>query len=136
MPSSKRILAVLIALLLMPLTVVASATAAQAAASGLTATFSVSGTNAKYVIANTTDAAVTGWTLEFDLPDGVSIGGVQNGKSTQDGNHVTIINEYYNATVPAGGDTEPYSPSFTISAADAPPGCKINGDNCDGSPDT
>ncbi|MEU6861534.1 glycosyl hydrolase family 18 protein [Glycomyces sp. NPDC046736] len=115
-----------------------NAGAASAQATGLTATFTAtdfgSYWQAKYVIANPTSAAITGWTLEFDLPEGAQLGQVFYGKATQSGRHVTIVNEHYNATVPAGGTLEPYSPWVLAQSPAEPTGCLINGDKCDGSP--
>ncbi|ADD43811.1 glycosyl hydrolase family 18 protein [Stackebrandtia nassauensis] len=140
MPTAKRVFAVLIALVLLPMAVLVPASSASAAPAGLTAAFQATGSGStwdgKYVISNNTGADITGWTLEFDLPPGVTVSNVWYGKLSQNGNHVTIINEYYNARVGAGRNTEPYSPSFRISTGTAPPGCKINGNNCDGTPDT
>lgn len=113
---------------------------AQAAAAGLTAAFSATdyGTyyTDKYVVSNPTSAAVTGWTLEFDLPPSVTMGGTYNGGVTRTGDHVTVVNAHYNGTVPAGGNTEPYSFWFIATGSNAAPlNCRINGNKCDGSAD-
>ncbi len=110
------------------------------AAPGLIATFSTANHGSwhldKYVVSNPTSASITGWTLEFDLPAGVTMGGVYNGTSTQSGNHVTIVNAHYNGTVAAGASTEPYSPWFIAYGSGAAPlNCRINGNKCDGSAD-
>ncbi|NUT35737.1 MAG: chitinase [Hamadaea sp.] len=113
---------------------------AHAAAAGLTATFSAANNGSwfldKYVVANPTGGAITGWRLEFDLPSGLTMGGVYNGTATQSGSHVTIVNAHYNGTVGPGATTEPYSPWFIAYGSGAAPlNCRINGNKCDGSPD-
>ncbi|HEX2130480.1 MAG TPA: glycosyl hydrolase family 18 protein [Actinophytocola sp.] len=111
---------------------------AQAAAT-LTATFSVvdqgSWKQGKYVVANSGDTASDTWRIEFDLPSGTTVGTVWYGTRTVDGDHVTIDAAHYNAAVPPGGDTEPYSPWFELLGPGQPVNCRINGDRCDGSPD-
>ncbi|MFI6594776.1 glycosyl hydrolase family 18 protein [Nonomuraea sp. NPDC050536] len=102
----------------------------------VSATYTVSGTSAKFVIANNTTTALNGWTVVFDLPAGVTAANAQNGTISQNGRTVTLSPVYYNTTIAAGGSTEPYSPTFTVSTAGAQPtGCRVNDVNCDGSPD-
>ncbi|NJP31861.1 glycosyl hydrolase family 18 protein [Micromonospora thermarum] len=124
--------------LLLPPTAVVTATPT-AAAAGLTATFSSadhgSWWQSKYVIANPTSAAITGWTLEFDLPSGVTMSNSYNGKATVSGSHVTVVNEHYNGSVQPGGSTEPHSFWFIASGPGTPTNCRINGSRCDGSAD-
>ncbi|WP_307803828.1 glycosyl hydrolase family 18 protein [Micromonospora echinofusca] len=126
-------------LLLASLLVVAGSPPAQAAA-GLRATFSTADNGSwhldKYVITNGTANAVNGWTLEFDLPPGVTLGNGYNGNMTANGNHVTVTNAHYNGSIPAGGSTEPHSFWFIAYGSNAEPlNCRINGDKCDGTPD-
>ncbi|MFG3258904.1 glycosyl hydrolase family 18 protein [Streptomyces sp. NPDC048172] len=114
-------------------------TAPARAAGSLTAAFSTSGSGSswtgKFVVKNSGDAAVDNWSLEFDLPDGVSVSGHTHGTAKVEGRHVTVTPAYYNARVPAGRDTEPYSYTFQGSGPmTAPTGCLINGEKCDGSP--
>lgn len=128
------------AVLLVVVAIVVPALPAQAAP-GLTATFSATNYGSwwldKFVIANPTSASISGWTLEFDLPPGVTMGGFYNGTATQSGSHVTVVNAHYNGTVAAGATTEPYSPWFiAYGSGAAPTNCRINGNKCDGSADT
>ena len=51
---------------------------------------------------NPTAATVTGWTPELDVPAGLTVGAGYNGTVTRTGNHVTVVNAYYNGTVAAG----------------------------------
>jgi len=113
---------------------------ASAATAGLTAAFSASDYGTywvdKYIVTNPTSASITGWTLEFDVPAGLNVGQGYNGQVTRSGNHVTVVNEHYNATVAAGKNTEPYSFWFIATGTNTQPlNCRINGNKCDGSAD-
>ncbi|MEU4744016.1 glycosyl hydrolase family 18 protein [Actinosynnema sp. NPDC023658] len=103
------------------------------AATGLTAAFSRTGTTGKFVVTNPTTAAVSGWSIKFDLPAGVTVSGAQNATTTQTGTRVTLTPAYYIGTIQAGRTTDPYSPTFTLSQAVDPTTCTVNGANCDGS---
>ncbi|WP_232836533.1 glycosyl hydrolase family 18 protein [Lentzea terrae] len=105
------------------------------AATGITATFSRTGTSGKFVVANASTAALNGWSLKFDLPAGVTVSNVQNATTTQNGTRVTLTPAFYINNIPAGRNTEPYSPTFTLSAAADPTACTINNMACDGSGD-
>ncbi|GII94860.1 glycosyl hydrolase family 18 protein [Sinosporangium siamense] len=94
-----------------------------------------SGTQGKYVVKNNTTAALNGWSITFTLPSGVTASNAQNATLSQTGRQVTLSPIYYNTTIAAGGSTEPYSPSFTLSAAGEPTDCRVNDVKCDGSPD-
>ncbi|NEB06444.1 chitinase, partial [Streptomyces sp. SID13726] len=85
---------------------------------------------------NPTSTAMTQWTLEFDLPPGVTMGGFYHGTATQTGNHVKVVNAHYNGSIPAGGSTTTWSPWFIAYGSGAAPlNCRINGFKCDGSAD-
>jgi chitinase len=133
-----RLMTATAALLLIGGTAVAVATPAQAA-TGLTAAFSAADNGSwwldKYVVSNPTTASITGWTIEFDLPPGVTMTNPWNGNATTSGSHVTVTNAYYNGTVAPGRNTEPYSFSFIASGPAAPANCRINGNKCDGGSD-
>src|SRR5688572_33051778 len=86
------------------------------AATGITATFSRTGTTGKFVVANASTAALNGWSIKFDLPAGVTVGNAQNATTVQSGTRVTLTPAYYINNLPAGRNTEPYSPTFTISS--------------------
>lgn len=110
------------------------------AAPGLTAAFSSqaqgSGWLGKYIVTNPTNAAIDGWTIEFDLPAGVTISNPTHGTTTQSGRHVIATPAYYNKLVRANSNTEPYSFQFTgTGTTSAPTGCRINGNKCDGGAD-
>ncbi|MEU9080080.1 glycosyl hydrolase family 18 protein [Kitasatospora sp. NPDC004745] len=134
-----RLLALLSALLL-PVAAITALAAPAHAAGKLTATFTTADNGSwwqgTYIVHNDNATAVTGWTLEFDLPAGVSIGNSYNGTATVNGRHVTATNAFYNATVNAHGTTEPYSFWFVgTGPVAAPANCRVNGDKCDGSAD-
>ncbi|GJF32049.1 chitinase [Kitasatospora sp. NE20-6] len=136
-PARARILALLAALAL-PIALLAAAPAH--AVGRLTAAFTSADNGSWWkgtlVVRNDNATAVTGWTLEFDLPAGVTIGSSYNGQATVTGRHVTAVNAYYNGTVQPHATTEPYSFWFVATGPiAAPTGCRINGDKCDGTPD-
>ncbi|MFB4287641.1 glycosyl hydrolase family 18 protein [Nonomuraea sp. ATR24] len=102
----------------------------------VSATYEVTGSSAKFVVANNGTAALNGWSIVFDLPEGVTASNAQNGSLSQTGRTVTLTPAHYNTNVAAGGTTEPYSPAFTVSRSGAEPtSCRINDVNCDGTPD-
>ncbi|MFB1045558.1 glycosyl hydrolase family 18 protein [Streptomyces chrestomyceticus] len=133
--------AALLSTLILSAAAVLTGPAAPAHAAGtLTAVFSTQDNGpwwkGTYVVRNSGSAAVTGWTLEFDLPAGVTVSGHYYGDATVNGRHVTVKNAHYNATVPAGGSTEPFSYWFVANGpVGTPTACTVNGDKCDGSPD-
>ncbi|MEU8515295.1 glycosyl hydrolase family 18 protein [Kitasatospora sp. NPDC048722] len=139
-PRARSRLLALLSVLLLPLAALTALAAPAQAAGKLTAAFTTADNGSwwqgTYVVRNDNAAAVTGWTLEFDLPAGVTIGNTYNGTATVNGRHVTATNAFYNATVPAHGTTEPYSFWFVGSGPVATPlNCRVNGDKCDGSAD-
>ncbi|WP_326637035.1 cellulose binding domain-containing protein [Streptosporangium sp. NBC_01755] len=89
------------------------------------------------MVSNPGTTQVTGWSITFDLPAGVTASAAQNGSLNQSGRQVTLSPAHYNTTVAARGTTEPYSPAFTLSSASAEPeNCRINDVRCDGAADT
>ncbi|MER6364106.1 glycosyl hydrolase family 18 protein [Kitasatospora sp. NPDC001527] len=134
-----RLLA-LLSVLLLPLAAITALATPASAAGKLTAAFtgenSGSWWKGTYIVRNDNTTAVNGWTLEFDLPAGVTIQNSYNGTATVNGRHVTAVAAFYNANVPAGRTTEPYSFWFVANGPiGTPTGCRINGDKCDGSSD-
>ncbi|MFC5822903.1 glycoside hydrolase family 6 protein [Nonomuraea insulae] len=103
------------------------------AASRLVATFSLSGTTGTFVVSNPGTTAVTGWSIVFELPSGVTASNAQNATIRQSGTKVTLTPAYYINNLQPGRSTEPYSPKVTLSSAVQPVSCLINGANCDGS---
>ncbi|GAB1824169.1 glycosyl hydrolase family 18 protein [Herbidospora sp. RD11066] len=125
----RRLVSLLLGLVV---TAVLAVTPAYAAAR-LTATFGLSGTTGKFVVANSGDTAASGWSITFDLPAGVTVSNATHATTTQTGTRVKLTPAYYIATLQAGRNTEPYSPTFTLSSAASPTSCTIAGAACDGS---
>ncbi|WP_371521113.1 glycosyl hydrolase family 18 protein [Kitasatospora sp. NBC_01300] len=139
-PRVRSRLLALLSVLLLPLAALTALATPANAAGKLTATFTTADNGSwwqgTYIVHNDNAAAVTGWTLEFDLPAGVTIGNSYNGTATVNGRHVTATNAFYNATVNAHGTTEPYSFWFVGNGPVATPtNCRVNGDKCDGTAD-
>jgi mannan endo-1,4-beta-mannosidase len=57
---------------------------------------------ATITIDNTGTTALTGWTLAWTFGNGQSISTLWNGVETQSGANVTVTNESYNGSIPAG----------------------------------
>ncbi|MET9801437.1 cellulose binding domain-containing protein [Streptomyces sp. NPDC006368] len=102
---------------------------AQAAAVGAAYTRTSSwsgGYTGQYVVTNETDKARTGWTLEFDLPAGTTIGSLWNGEHTVDGRHVTVRPTSWNKRLEPGASV---TVGFVTSAGGTvgdPSGCLID----------
>ncbi|MEV0971311.1 glycosyl hydrolase family 18 protein [Microtetraspora glauca] len=125
-----------LAVLLLPIAMMVAFAAAPAhAAARLTAAFTLTGNQGKFVVSNPESAPVTGWSIQFDLPAGVTVSNPQNATTTQTGTRVKLTPAFYINTVRANGNTEPYSPTFTLSSPAQPTSCLINNANCDGSGD-
>ncbi|MFC7583128.1 cellulose binding domain-containing protein [Nonomuraea antimicrobica] len=60
------------------------------AASRLVATFALSGTTGTFVVSNPGTTAVTGWSIVFELPAGVTASSPQNATIRQNGTRVTL----------------------------------------------
>ncbi|HEX6341565.1 MAG TPA: glycosyl hydrolase family 18 protein [Umezawaea sp.] len=66
----------------------------------------------------------------------VTATGAQHSTISQSGRTVTLIPLHHNKSVAARGSTEPYSPTFTLSSAVEPTGCRVNDVRRDGGADT
>ena len=85
---------------------------------------------ASVTIANNGSSAINGWTLAFTFPGDQKITSAWNGAESQSGENVSITNESYNATIPAGGNTSlGFQGTWTSSDA-APTAFTINGTAC------
>ncbi|WP_329459455.1 cellulose binding domain-containing protein [Streptomyces sp. NBC_01497] len=106
---------------------------AQAASTGATYTKTASwdgGYTGQYVITNSTDKAVSGWTLEFDLPAGTTVSSLWNGTRTISGQHVTVKPESWNKDLAPGASV---TVGFVTSSAGKPAdptSCLINSTKC------
>jgi hypothetical protein len=111
---------------------IAIALPAQAAGT-VTATFSKdsdwgTGYQAKYTITNGTASSISGWTIAFDLPSGLTLGTYWDSLMSTSGQHVTAKNRDYNGTVAAGASV---SFGFIVNGGSGTPtGCTINGAAC------
>ena len=95
-PVPLRVVLLIVALVATSVPVAAVLAGPAAAVAGLTATFRQqftwpNGYTATYTIANATGAAVTGWTVEFDLPGGTTIGNLWEGSVTRTGDQLSIV---------------------------------------------
>ncbi|MEV6966699.1 glycosyl hydrolase family 18 protein [Hamadaea sp. NPDC051192] len=106
-------------------------TSAEAAGS-VTATFSVDsdwGTayQGKYTITNGTSAAISAWTVGFDLPSGTTVSSFWETTITAGGQHFTAVNVGWNGAVAAGASV---TFGFVSSGSGKPTSCTINGASC------
>jgi hypothetical protein len=105
------------------------------AAGSVTATFSKdsdwgSGYQAKYTITNGSSAAISSWTVAFDLPAGLTLGSFWDATLTTSGQHVTAKNREYNGSVAPGASA---SFGFLVNGGSgAPTNCTVNGGSCAG----
>ncbi len=85
---------------------------------------------ASVTISNGGTSAINGWTLTFTFPGDQKITNWWNGVVTQSGENVSIGNESYNASIPAGSSTQlGFQGTWTSSDA-APTGFTLNGTAC------
>jgi len=104
------------------------------AAGRVTATFNLAwdwgtGYQAGYTITNNTAAAVSSWTVSYDLPAGQQIGNYWDALETVSGSRISFTNRSYNGAVGAGGGTVSFG--FIVTGAFSPPtSCTINGSPC------
>jgi chitinase len=138
----KRARLSLVGALLLPLAfLLLPATSAYAAAN--TATFAKtstwdSGYQGQYTITNNGTAAISAWTVEFDLPSGTTAGTYWDATLTQTGSHYAFKNREYNGSLAPGASAVF---GFVVAGTAAPTGCELNGAACTGgggggSPDT
>ncbi|MEV4311821.1 glycosyl hydrolase family 18 protein [Actinocrispum sp. NPDC049592] len=107
-----------------------------AAAGSLRAAFALSGNVGTYTVTNAGTATVSGWTITFQVPAGVTATTGDNDTVTQSGTSVTVTPAYYIDSLAPGRSTYPYSPTVRFSSAVTPTQCRIDDGNCDGSADT
>jgi chitinase len=108
-------------------------TSAPAHAAGPTASFAKvsdwgSGFTGEYTIRNGGTAALTGWTVEFDLPAGTTVGSYWDALQTSAaGGHYVFRNREYNGTL-APGATAKFG--FVAAGGGTPANCRLNGSPC------
>lgn len=106
---------------------------AQAAAVGAAYTRTSSwdgGYTGQYVITNDTGKAQSGWTLEFDLPEGTTIGSLWNGEHTVSGRHVTVKPARWNKDLAPGASVTVGFVTAASGKPGDPSGCLINKTVC------
>jgi len=85
---------------------------------------------ASVTISNGGTSAINGWTLTYTFPGDQKITNSWNGVVTQSGESVSIGNESYNASIPAGSSTQlGFQGTWTSSDA-APTAFTLNGTAC------
>jgi endoglucanase len=83
---------------------------------------------ADMAITNNTGSPYNGWKLTFAMPSGQKVQNLWNGKVTQSGANVSVLNESYNGSVPSGGSV---SLGFVGNGAAAKPASfAVNGVTC------
>ncbi|MFK4225834.1 cellulose binding domain-containing protein [Streptomyces sp. NPDC019890] len=105
-----------------------------AAAATPTAAFSKtstwdSGYQGAYTITNGGSSQLTGWTVEFDLAAGTSVGSYWDALLTQSGSHYTFKNREYNGSLAPGATA---SFGWVSTGTGTPTNCKLNGAPCGG----
>ncbi|MFF4546865.1 cellulose binding domain-containing protein [Streptomyces sp. NPDC001406] len=105
------------------------------AAGSATAAFSKSaswdsGYQGAYTVTNGGSTALSGWTVEFDLPSGTTVGSYWDALLTQSGNHYTFKNREYNGTLAPGAST---TFGWVSTGTGTPINCRLNGGSCTGS---
>jgi hypothetical protein len=89
-----------------------------------------SGYTGQYTLTNGGSDTAHGWDLSFDLPAGAKVTSLWNGVSHQDGAHVTVKNESWNADL---GPGQARQVGFTVEGKSATPtACQVNGASCSG----
>ncbi|MEW9532680.1 glycosyl hydrolase family 18 protein [Microbispora sp. NPDC049125] len=92
-----------------------------------------SGFQGKYTV-KAGSSALSGWTVEIDVPSGTTISSAWDATMTRSGNHYTFANASWNGAVAAGAST-----TFGFVGAPgglAPLNCKLNGAPCGGGSST
>ncbi|MEU3459877.1 cellulose binding domain-containing protein [Streptomyces sp. NPDC006733] len=88
------------------------------------------GYTGQYEITNSSDTALAGWTLSFDLPAGTTLSSLWNGKATASGQHITVTPESWNATVAPGAKVDVGFVAASAGTAADPVNCLINDAKC------
>ncbi|MFY1633825.1 chitinase [Solwaraspora sp. WMMB335] len=113
-------------------------TAGPALAAGPTATFVKTsdwgtGWEGRITITNGGSAAITSWTVAFDLPAGTTVGTYWDALLTVSGQRYTFTNRSWNGQVAPGASV---SFGFIGAGPGAPQRCTLNGVPCAGQPQT
>jgi endoglucanase len=88
------------------------------------------GFQGQIVLTDTGTAPISGWSLTWTFPGDQKIGSMWTASYTQSAEHVTAVNEPYNASIPAAGSvTIGFTGTFTSSDA-TPASFAVNGTTC------
>jgi len=92
------------------------------------------GFGAAITINNTGTTAVSSWTLTWAFANGQTISQLWNGNATQSGANVTVTNESYNGSIPAGGSLTGigFNATWNNSTNAVPASFALNGVTCTG----
>jgi hypothetical protein len=132
----RRIALLAAAALVIPIAALALSTTS-AYAAGPTATFAKtqdwgSGFQGEWTVGNTGPTTITGWTIEFTLPAGTSVGAYWDAvQVSASGGKYVFRNREYNGTVAVGSSVKF---GFVGSGGGAPSNCRVNGGACGDGP--
>ena len=89
---------------------------------------------AALTIENTSTTPLSSWTLTWTFANGQTVSSLWNGIETQSGANVTVKNESYNGSIPAGGSATGigFNGTWNGSANAVPTNFAINGTACGG----
>ncbi|MFF2846157.1 cellulose binding domain-containing protein [Streptomyces sp. NPDC058001] len=113
-------------LLLAPPAVAAAPTAVFAKTSAWDA-----GYQGAYTVTNSGTSALSGWTVEFDLPSGTTVGTYWDALLTQSGSRYTFKNREYNGSLAPGASA---TFGWVSAGTGTPANCTLNGAPCAGGP--
>ncbi|WP_320776201.1 cellulose binding domain-containing protein [Streptomyces sp. CRN 30] len=105
-----------------------SAQAAGVAAAYTTTSTWGTGYSAQYVVTNNGGEAKKDWTLEFDLPEGATLGSLWNGEKSVDGRHITVTGPKWDTDGLAPGESA--TVGFVVQGTGDPAGCLVDGAAC------
>jgi hypothetical protein len=88
------------------------------------------GYTGQYTITNGGPAAVSGWTLSFQLPSGTSVSSLWNGSYTVSGGKVTVTAAGWDQDIAPGASQSVGFVTMASGPAGTPSGCLINGAAC------
>ncbi|WP_199041829.1 cellulose binding domain-containing protein [Glycomyces salinus] len=88
------------------------------------------GYGAEVLLTNDGDTAVSGWTIEIELPAGTTVSNHWSSEMSRDGQTYTFTPVSYNRDIDPGG-TEDFG--FNADGNGDPLSCTVNGNPCDGS---
>jgi len=115
----------------------ASATTSKApAAGGCEVTYTLlsqwqTGFQVGIAIKNTGSTELNSWTLKFTFPGNQQVSSLWNATYSQSGEAMTLTNESYNGTIPAGGVYSAVGFTGTYSGTNNPPASfSVNGTAC------